>query len=407
MSGTLIISGIAAANQALSVSGRADFLSNITVNDDLTVNGTTLHVDAVDDTVSIGTTSSDSAVKLLIVEDADQDVVLRMYSTYNVGGAANQRDAKLQLLGQDGTLDEGLEIKYDNSVGDVYFKQLFNSITTDAAIRFGTGAFGDDALTITGNGNLGVQMIADDAYELDVNGSARVKTALNIARAENNGGAPAIFAGATGASDGSGGYLSNFRVGNQLLQADTFEITPSDGTQGALVWKSTPALAIQGSENRVAINTLQFGGTDTTVSPQVQREYQLNIQGDININGFVFQNNAEFVTSRWTESDNELDIYRESKVWINPDSTEAGFTGDPDYDLQVGGGNNAGHLGLHGVMYVRDTPQWIDTTGIIKNSASTIAEDVTIPANANAMSIGPITIQPGITIDVIGNWNII
>jgi len=407
MSGTLIISGISAANQALSVSGRADFLSNITVNNDLTVNGTTLHVDATDDTVSIGTTSSDSAVKLLIVEDADQDVVLRMYSSYNVGGAANQRDAVIQLLGQDGTRDEGLEIKYDNSIGDVYFKQLFNSITTDVAIRFGTGAFGDNALTITGNGNLGIQMEADDAFELDVNGSARIKTALNIARAENNGGAPAIFAGATGASNGSGGYLSNFRVGNQLLQADTFEITPSDGTQGALVWKSTPALAIQGSENRVAINTLQFGGTDTTVSPQVQREYQLNIQGDININGFVFQNNAEFVTSRWTESDNELDIYRESKVWINPDSTEAGFTGDPDYDLQVGGGNNAGHLGLHGVMYVRDTPQWIDTTGIIKNSASTIAEDVTIPANANAMSIGPITIQPGITIDVIGNWNII
>ena len=407
MSGTLIISGIAAANQALSVSGRADFLSNITVSDDLTVNGTTLHVDATDDTVSIGTTSSDSAVKLLIVEDADQDVVLRMYSSYNVGGGPAQRDAVIQLLGQDGTLDEGLEIKYDNSVGDVYFKQLFNQITTGAAIRVGTGAFGDDALTITGNGNLGVQMTADDAYELDVNGSARVKTALNIARAENNGGAPAIFAGATGASDGSGGYLSNFRVGNQLLQADTFEITPSDGTQGALVWKSTPALAIQGSENRVAINTLQFGGTDTTVSPQVQREYQLNIQGDININGLVFQNNAEFVTSRWTESDNELDIYRESKVWINPDSTVAGFTGDPDYDLQVGGGNNAGHLGLHGVMYVRDTPQWIDTTGIIKNSANTIAEDVTIPANANAMSIGPITIQPGITIDVIGNWNII
>ena len=49
MSGTLIISGIAAANQALSASGRADFPSNITVSDDLTANGTTLHVDATDD----------------------------------------------------------------------------------------------------------------------------------------------------------------------------------------------------------------------------------------------------------------------------------------------------------------------------------------------------------------------
>jgi hypothetical protein len=359
-----------------------------------------LHVDAIDDTVSIGTTTSDSAVKLLIVEDGDQDVVLRMYSTPNSG---TQYDSRLELLGQSGTLDEGLQLMYDNSVGDVYFKQLYNSLTTEVAIHFSTGAF-TDALTITGNGNLGVQMTASDAYELDVNGSSRFKTALSVGRADSNAGAPAIFAGATGGSNGAGGYLSNFRVGNQLLQADTFEITPSDGTQGALTWKSTPALAIQGSENRVAINTLQFGGTDTTVSPQVQREYQLNIQGDININGLVFQNNAEFVTSRWTESDNELDIYRESKVWINPDSSVAGFTGNPDYDLQLGGGGNDGHFGLHGVMYIRDTPQWIDTTGIIKNSANTLSENVIIPANANAMSIGPITIQPGITVDVVGNW---
>jgi hypothetical protein len=55
-------------------------------------------------------------------------------------------------------------------------------------------------------------------------------------------------------------------------------------------------------------------------------------------------------------------------------------------------------------MYIRDTPQWIDTTGIIKNSANTLSENVIIPANANAMSIGPITIQPGITVDVVGNW---
>jgi len=405
MSGLLTIGGVAAGSQALSVSGRGDFLSNITVAADLTVNTNTLHVDATDDTVSIGTTTSDSAVKLLIVEDGDQDVVLRMYSSYNVGGGPNQRDSIIQLLGQDGTTDEGLELKYDNSVGDVYFKQLYNSLTTQVAMHFSTGAF-TDALTITGNGNLGVQMTANDAYELDVNGSARVKTAVQVGRADSNAGAPVIYAGATGASSGTpGNYLSNFRVGNQLLQSDTFEITPSDGAvAGGLTWKSTPALAIQGSENRVAINTLLFGGTDTTVDPQVQREYQLNIQGDININGLVFQNNAEFVTSRWTESANELDIYRESKVWINPDSSVNGFTGDPDYDLQIGGGGNDGHLGLNGVMYIRDTPQWIDTTGIIKNSANTLAEDVIIPANANAMSIGPITIQPGVVVDVVGNW---
>jgi len=273
-------------------------------------------------------------------------------------------------------------------------------------MRLSTANFAN-ALTITGNGNVGVNMTADDGFELDVNGSGRIKNALNIGRADANAGAPVIFAGATGGSAGGSNYISNFRVGNQLLQSDTFEITPNNGASGALIWKTTPALAIQGTGNRVAINTLLFGGTDTTVSPQVQREYQLNIQGDININGLVFQNNAEFVTSRWTESDNELDIYRESKVWVNPDSSVGGFTGDPDYDLQVGGGGNDGHFGLTGIMYINDSPQWIDSAGIIKTSASTLSANTTIPANTNAMSVGPITINPGVVIDVIGNWSIV
>ena len=401
MSGSLTIGGVTAANQALQTSGRADFLSNITVGTDVQVGTSTLFVDSTNVNVNIGTTTSDSAVKLLVVETADQDAIFRMYAT------DGDRDPRIQLLGQDG-LDssEGFEIQYDNSIGDVYFKQIFTGLTTTAAMRFSTANFAN-ALTITGNGNVGVNMTADDAFELDINGSGRIKTALNIGRADSNSGAPVIFAGATGGSAGGGNYISNFRVGNQLLQADTFEITPNNGASGALVWKSTPALAIQGTGNRVAINTLLFGGTDTTVSPQVQREYQLNIQGDININGLVFQNNAEFVTSRWTESDNELDIYRESKVWVNPDSSVSGFTGDPDYDLQVGGGGNDGHFGLTGVMYINDSPQWIDSTGIIKTSASTLSADTTIPANTNAMSVGPITIQPGVVIDVIGNWSIV
>ena len=149
----------------------------------------------------------------------------------------------------------------------------------------------------------------------------------------------------------------------------------------------------------------RFGGVDPEDS--TQRYYSLNIQGDLNINGLVYQNNAEFVTSRWTEADNELDIYRASKVWINPDVNVSGFTGNPTYDLQVGGGSNDGHLGLTGIMYVNDAPQWIDTLGIIKTNPSTIAEDVIIPANTNATSAGPITIPPGVTIDVLGNWSIV
>ena len=406
MTGRLGIGNVAAADQALEVSGRADFLSNITVDSDLTVDGTTFHVDATDNAVCIGTTASEVATKLLITESGAQDALLKIYGQ-EVSGT--QYDSVIQLLGQDNDAStEGFELRYDNSVGDVIFKQIYTGLTTTPAFKFSTGNFAD-ALTITGNGNLGVQMTAADAYELDVNGNVRTKTSYTVGYANTNAGATIVFGGATGEElttiTNAQSQISNFRIGNQLTASDVFEITANDSTQGNLVWKGTPALAVQGSYNRVAINTDQFGGVDPEDS--TQRYYSLNIQGDLNINGLVYQNNAEFVTSRWTEADNELDIYRASKVWINPDVTVNGFTGNPTYDLQVGGGANDGHLGMTGILYVNDAAQWIDTLGIIKTNPNTIAEDVTIPANTNATSAGPITIPQGVTIDVLGNWSIV
>jgi hypothetical protein len=71
MSGALVIGGVVAANQALSVSGRADFLSNITVTADLAVDTKVLFVDASENKVGIGETdftnkTGQSFVKLRI-----------------------------------------------------------------------------------------------------------------------------------------------------------------------------------------------------------------------------------------------------------------------------------------------------------------------------------------------------
>ena len=141
---------------------------------------------------------------------------------------------------------------------------------------------------------------------------------------------------------GTSNYLSNFRVGNQLGGADVFEITAGDHGNVNNEWKATPALAIQGTNNRVAINSTVFGGTDPDKvddnGDPIERVYTLNIGGDININGLVFQDNAEFVTSRWTEAPNETDIYRTTKVGINFQTAK-----NPDYDLEVDG-----TLGLSG-----------------------------------------------------------
>jgi len=51
--------------------------------------------------------------------------------------------------------------------------------------------------------------------------------------------------------------------------------------------------------------------------------------------------------------------------------------------------------------------QWVDSYGVIKTNRTTIAEDVTIPADTNALSAGPITIVDGFTVTQLGEWVIV
>jgi len=51
--------------------------------------------------------------------------------------------------------------------------------------------------------------------------------------------------------------------------------------------------------------------------------------------------------------------------------------------------------------------QWVDTYGVIKTNRTTIAEDVTIPADTNGLSAGPITIADGFTVTQLGEWVIV
>jgi hypothetical protein len=49
----------------------------------------------------------------------------------------------------------------------------------------------------------------------------------------------------------------------------------------------------------------------------------------------------------------------------------------------------------------------LGTNSIIRTNANTISENITIPANTNGMSAGPITIADGFTITVNGHWSIV
>ena len=371
MTGSLLISG---ASSNLTVGGTLGVTGNTTLTANLTVDTNTLFVDATNNSVNIGTVTHTAGVKLQVFGNAAADTILRVTAT---NGAY---DPVIQLTADTGFTTEGFELRYDNNIGDVYFKQIYTGLTTQPAYRFSTGNK-TDAVIISGNGRVGIFGTPDNSYELDVNGVTRVRTSVTIGTASGNSGAPILFLGSSG--------FRNFRVGNQLLANDVFEITPSTAAGGS-TWASTPALAIRGADGNVAIGSTTFANPGNTI------QYKLNVAGNINFSGTLYQNNEAFVTSRWTASSNGTDIHRLSKVGINK--------ANPGYTLDVGGDIN-----LTGVMYVDGNAQWIDTKGIIKTSSNTISENVTIPSSTNAVSTGPIVINTNNTITVSAGavWTIV
>ena len=271
---------------------------------------------------------------------------------------------------------------------------------------------------------MGVNINREPDYTLEVNGDAMFQTGVTIDTDDDNSGAPLVFRGSSS--------YRNFRVGNQLVGNHLFTIQASTNN-GGTTWNGTPAITVAGNTNRVGVNTTATSGIDPDSG--VTRNYQLNIQGDVNFNGQLFQNNAEFVTSRWTEASNGNDIYRLSKVGIN--------VADPTYTLQVAGTfKSTGNSEVDGTfrigtsatdridvsgssmniqsstfssgqisngLKINGDKQYIDKYGIIKRNRAIITDNITITANDRCMSAGPIEIQSGNTVTIVngGAWSVV
>ena len=366
MSGSLTLTG---PGSNLSVSGTSGFTGNVTMAADLNVDSGTLYVDSADNRVGILTTNPLAALDVrgsIYLETASPTIYFN--GTSDTTGAVANSDMAIGL----------------NNGEELIFFEPEDSSKVHFRIKDDTGVDAPFGYFI------------NDTRIFDANRNLTNVPSITIDTANDNSGAPLYFLGSSG--------FRNFRIGNQLLANDIFEITPSTAN-GGQTWKSTPAIAIRGADNRVAINTTAFSGIDPE-DGTTNRVYQLNIEGDVNFNGQLFQNNSEFVTSRWTQATNDLDIYRLSKVGINK--------ADPSYTLHVSGNVNfEGASFTNGantnVLYVNGDRQYIDTYGIFKTNRNIVAENITIPGNTNAMSAGPLTINNGVTITITdgSSWSIV
>ena len=88
-------------------------------------------------------------------------------------------------------------------------------------------------------------------------------------------------------------------------------------------------------------------------------------------------------------------------------SYRAQFQGASGINLNASEGLSSGQKTT--VLRATGDKQWVDSYGIFKSNSNTVAENITIPANINCISAGPITIANGytVTINSGGNWAIV
>ena len=190
------------------------------------------------------------------------------------------------------------------------------------------------------------------------------------------------------------------------------------------VYSGTPHHANPHGGNTFIGNDQIGIGTSSFVNGNT--EYSLNVAGNVNFSGILYQNDSEFVTSRWTE--NGTNIYRNSRVGIGEttpaytldvgeDFTDNGESGrlrvqgtsrlEGALTITTGGADVTGVINAKSGLQANGSAQWLDSNGIIKASGSTISENVTIPAGTNAFSTGDVVIASGNTIIVNGIWQIL
>jgi len=387
MTGSLTLTG---SGSNLSVSGTSTLTGNTTVGGNLIVDTNTLYVNASTNRVGI---NAGVPSRTLDVGGAGAGGVAGFKGSANnqVNIAHSGNTGWGLLLGNsDSTSNAGYHLSTsgeDNSCAIV-------NVNNDA-LHFGTN--NTERMTIKHDGTVGIGTNNPDSnYRLDVNAAARIRSNLTLDSANDNSGVGVNFLGSSS--------FRNFRIGNQLIGDDIFAIQASTAN-GGTTWNATPAIAIDGDTNRVSINT-----TTTTVNGI---DMQLNVDGNFNLNGTLYANGSPFVTSKWTDSTTGGNIYRLSRVGVNQ--------ADPDYQLHVNGSSNfvgasfgtttasATNNNNSNAMRVEGDRQYIDTYGVMKANRNTIAENVTVPANTNCMSAGPIELTGNTIVTILdgGAWSII
>jgi hypothetical protein len=362
--------GLTLAGGNLGVTGVISCTSDFKVDSDNNL----FFVDVAQGKVAVGQEPGDNDGKFSIYNGALDDLVLQTSDNANTQGIAFQNSG--------------------NAYTWNIFREDAGSSTADLVIK-GNPTSGPQAtitdlaeyLRIEAGGNLKIAQkigIQRDATEvLDVAGNIRVDKVIVKDDGDNPGANVELFC-ATSTTK------TNWRLsagpGDNLFSIQKSAFDGNGNNTGG--WGSTPVLVAEGTATT----------TKVSINAAIPSEdYQLNVSGNINFTGTLYKNGVAFSGSNWNISGNN--IYRNSTVAIG--TSTIATTGNTAQTLQVNGG-----IAMSGALAVNGNLLWIDNNAVIRTSADTISQTLTIASGISASSTGPVTIAANTTITVEGSWSI-
>ena len=264
------------------------------------------------------------------------------------------------MTGENNGTSEGFVLRYDNSVGDVYFDQVYTGLADSSPtmrFRVETNGTPKEAFYIRGDGGTQFQKT--------------VRTTGQISSSIATGTAPISVSSTTVCPNLNADLLDGYSALNlPYLQGTVNTWILDAGGQERFYFANNSHTYFRTGDN------FYFRSNNDTG------------QGSIDGNG-----------GYWT-------------LYSGSDQTQS------TYRLEVRGSNglniNTSSTGLSGgqrsvVLRAEGDKQWIDTYGVLKRNRNTVAENITVNNGDNCMSAGPITINNGNTITVSngGSWSIV
>ena len=304
--------------------------------------------------VGIGNQANNPSALLHLYSNSGSTAELRISA--GTSGTNSQADPQIRFTGQANGTSEGFLMRYDNSVGDFYFDQVWTGLgDAAAAMRFRVDTDGTpiQSFYVRGDGGLTVQETLRTEKQLS----------------------------------------SSVATGTAPISVSSTTVCPN-------------------------LNADLLDGYSALSLPYLQGLVNTNINSTDGVRRFYFSNNSWTVlngndTIYFQVGTTNVTNVNSSGYWNfagdgNTQSTyRASFEGASGINLYASEGLSSGQKST--VLRAGGDKQWIDSHGVFKRNRNTVGENIQVNNGDNCMSAGPITINNGVTVTVNtgGSWSVV